>query len=841
MHTILQIYKRDLRRLITQPLTLVLALALGVVGGAYGWICIVVNHDPYGNTGNLKVAVSSEDAGAEISGMGELNLGSQLIESLETNDNMDWQFVDADTAVEGVESGEYYAALVFPEDFSANIASLLTSDAKPSQIEYYVNEKVNAASPRITDSVASTLEQTINEQFASQISGVVAELIANLSDQTTDAIDQSQQDGLAQVDDATAKLQSAIDGLDEASDSLDSAREQVSNAKTSLSDLTDAIDSSQNKLSASTTQLGQLRTTASSTLSSLSSTAAQGGVLLGQAAGGLGLAAGQANAGLQQASGQLDTVIESAQNVSDDYTALLAAIKQSSAADNDTVSALIATLEQQNADYQQAIDSLRTVSGNISTTSSAVSGTVSAGTSAIQSGIDSASDASQTIGSTAIPQLYAGLDSYAQMSTELAVALGSLQQVGEQGEATLDQLDSTLASVSSTLAATAQSLGDAQSDLSAASTDLHALRSSEVYAQLEALSGLDADALADFVASPATLETTTFYAVEDYGSSVAPMYTNLALWVGAFATVLIFRVEPDDEGVDSMTVTTGFLGRWLFFATVALLQSVIIAAGDLVIGVQTTTALGLFATCALISVSYVSIIYALTAAFTHIGRGLCVLLLVLQISGSSGMYPIEMMPEFFQRIYHVLPFTYGIKAIREIVGGMYGMNYVKAIAPMAAIAAVVMALVVALRPWTNHLTEYFNREMLATGLIVGEEFSVAGRGEHRTIRILVGTLAERQEHQRRLRERHQRYMDRYPKMRRAAIVAGVVVPAILAVFSVTSEEKVVMLSLWVVWLLVIMLGFVALEYFHGKFERLLREENDMETTADLGLAWTEGQ
>ena len=159
------------------------------------------------------------------------------------------------------------------------------------------------------------------------------------------------------------------------------------------------------------------------------------------------------------------------------------------------------------------------------------------------------------------------------------------------------------------------------------------------------------------------------FPVSSYGSAMAALFTNLSLWIGAFVMMVIFKVEVDTEGVAPIRVGEAYVGRFLLFASLGVLQAIVVCVGDLIIGVQTASAVAFVGTGILISLAYVSIIYALCVAFGHVGRGLCVLLVIMQIPGASGLYPIELMPQFFRNIYPFLPFTYGIDAMRETIAG----------------------------------------------------------------------------------------------------------------------------------------------------------------------------
>ena len=114
-----------------------------------------------------------------------------------------------------------------------------------------------------------------------------------------------------------------------------------------------------------------------------------------------------------------------------------------------------------------------------------------------------------------------------------------------------------------------------------------------------------------------------------------------------------------------------YLGRFLLLATLAAVQGLVTAIGDLVIGIQCASAPVFLLTCVITSLVYMSVIFALSTTFMHVGKGVCVALVILQVPGASGLYPIEMMPAFFRAIYPLLPFTYSIDAMRETIGGFY--------------------------------------------------------------------------------------------------------------------------------------------------------------------------
>ncbi|WP_167629292.1 YhgE/Pip domain-containing protein [Listeria valentina] len=179
MKKVLGIFILDWRRVFKAPLALLLVIALIILPSLYAWFNIEALWDPYSNTKGIKVAVSIDDKGAEVSVPGKnknVNIGSELKKKLKKNDKLGWTFVSNEKAQKGVKSGKYYAAIHIPADFSKDMVSVVTDDATKPQIDYSVNEKINAIAPKMTDAGASTIVNQISSEFVGTVSkSVLAE------------------------------------------------------------------------------------------------------------------------------------------------------------------------------------------------------------------------------------------------------------------------------------------------------------------------------------------------------------------------------------------------------------------------------------------------------------------------------------------------------------------------------------------------------------------------------------------------------------------------------------------------------------------------------------------
>ena len=175
MKQIFEIFKSDIKEIFRKVNTWIIIIGLIVLPSMYAWPNILSSWDPYSHTNNLKVAVISEDEGATVEGK-NVNLGESLITNLKGNKNLDWQFVSSkQQAEDGVKIGDYYASIVIPKSFSLDITSITRGELKKATIEYSVNEKINAISPKITNSGASALANTIGKNFVEVANGVIFE------------------------------------------------------------------------------------------------------------------------------------------------------------------------------------------------------------------------------------------------------------------------------------------------------------------------------------------------------------------------------------------------------------------------------------------------------------------------------------------------------------------------------------------------------------------------------------------------------------------------------------------------------------------------------------------
>lgn len=694
MRNIIAILKRDLSRIRGSVVALIVAVGLVIVPTLYAWFNIAGSWDPYGNTGNLKVAVANSDNGY----MSDLipvrvNIGDTVVSALRENDQLDWRFVSESDAVEGVRSGEYYAAVVIPENFSSRMMTVFSSDAEHAEIVYYENQKANAIAPRVTDKAASTVRQQIDETFAKTISDVglattssllefmdgdqIAAYAGNLSGTLAGAIT-TLRDASGSVDEFAGLLQSSTGLLDSTSDLLasagaanENAEALVGDAKTGLSGMHDALD-------AAVAAINQ----------SLKDSAGD----YDAAAKAIDEAFGAADAHVSLTVTQLrDASADVAKRASDmrDVQDNIFAVERDVEGSN--------LPEKLKAELVQKIDIVANTVGNVANQQELLAKHLSDAAASLETGAADARAKAQAVkdGIAEAKGSIGGVkDSYnATLKQQISDLSDAVADVARRGSDMADDLGATVtdlshaaSALSDDLAGAHEVLAGASADLVSAADDLQRLKevldtavTSGDLDRVRELIGSDPAALADALAAPVALDRQAVYHIKNYGSAMAPFYTTLSIWVAGIVLAAMLKANVDEADVKALgnpRLHELYLGRYAFFALLAFAQATLVCAGDLLFfGIQCEHPFQFMLVGWLAGFVFSNMIYTLTVSFGDIGKAIAVVLLVMQVAGSGGTFPIEMTADFFQAVYPFLPFTHAINAMHAAMAGAYGMEF----------------------------------------------------------------------------------------------------------------------------------------------------------------------
>ena len=822
-----EIFKRDVLRLLRNPVAMVITIGVCIIPSLYAWYNIEANWDPYGSTEGVKIAVANEDAGVETELTGELNAGDQTIDKLKENHDLGWVFTDAKKAEEGVRRGDYYAAIVIPRDFSEKLTSMLTGDFEQPELTYYVNEKKNAIAPKVTDIGAETIETQLNETFVGTVTSTLVTEAKKLGVDIDAAGESAHVGVMADVAHSVDALDRVRSGLSDMNATIDAAKKAAADAKSALAGMDEEAPSLVEALQRGDSLLGTTRSAARDFHTALSSALSSGAMHLGTAASDANSAVGAIAGAASSAKTKIDISLIDFQSVIDSNTRAIEALRKINGqlGNSGDIEIAIRELERQNQGLQQVKDGLQGQSDALGNDAAAFDKASGAMNDAIQGSVEGLGKTQKRINEEVMPRLSDGLDAFSSVSGDLVGVVRSLTPTIGQSISMLDQLDAMLDQTRQALASSDKTLADLQTTLGSVATDLSALRSSEATADLATILDMDPEDMSDFMSAPVMLRTEPVYPVANYGSGVTPFYTNLALWVGGFVLIAIFKLEVDDEGLGRFTANQGYFGRWMLMVLLGFVQSIIVCAGDLVLGIQCEHPALFMLAGVFTSFVYVNIIYALAISFKHIGKAIGVILVIVQIPGSSGMYPIEMMPGFFQALHPLLPFTYGINAMRETIGGMYGMDYLMNLVALGVFLLIALFVGVWLRPKLLNLNLLFDRELTGTGVMICEHDDMAR--EHFSLRSTVRALLDTEAYRRDVVERAARFERRYPTLIKTGFCLVFGLPILLFILTATLDldidGKLVMLLLWIV----AVIGADAYMIFVEYLRRSLRDQVHM--------------
>ena len=825
MKNVLRVLKRDFLRILKAPASIVVVLALIVLPSLYTWFNVVGFWDPYGNTGNLRVCVVNEDEGSSSNLTGEINLGDMVVEQLHDDDQLGWDFVDYDTAMEAVKSGHAYAAFVLPRDFSADLLTLLSGDFQQPQLEYYVNEKMNPVSPKITDTGANTLDTTINSTFVATVAKTVTDALGEEVGVAQGKIDDAHTNALARVDKAQQSISGARDSVQGLRDAADQSQTKVADAASLLSDADEVLGDLGGQMLIVQSLMGTTQTDVSKLTSGLMGAMDSGSIFLSQSAAKVNTAIGGAAGSVTEAQGRVDgaiaqgnAMVSASQAVVAQMEALVAQMD-----DNDpnkaSLEKAIERLKQSNTNASQSLSELSDMSADMGRVAESVSSASDSVNTAVQTTISNADSYRETLSSDTFPAINAGVGNLNVAVGNLAAAASAQRVLVDQAISLTGQLSETLTTARSALDQTDGVLADLQTSIDTVKTDLVALKTSTAITDFFGDgTTIDAEKVASFMQSPTEVKTEYLFPLNAYGSGMAPLFINMSLWIGVFMLMVIMRIEVDDEGIENLTAAQRYIARYLFFGGMVSLQAIVCCVGCLAIGVQCESVALFLLTAVLASLTYLAIQLTLSTTLQHIGKGICVILIFVQIPGATGLYPIEMTSPFFQFIYPFFPFTYGINALRETIAGFYGLEWGSFMAHLGIFFAIFLAIGLALRPYFSNLIRMFAREIERSDIINGEEVHLPERRFR--VAQLVRVLSDREDFCHHIADHATRFICWYPRLKRGALIVGIAVPAVIAiVFAVTAMEKVVVLTLWLVWLVLVLTFLVVVEFIRDNIER----------------------
>ncbi len=687
MRNIWTVFKTDIRTLSKCFFACVVVVAIALLPSLYAWLNIYSNWDPYGNTGGISIAVASLDEGyTDADGTYE-NKGDDVVADLREATSINWVIVDTEEEAKGgVESGDYYAAVVIDKQFSRNMYRMLTDWTGKPAITYYENAKKNAVATKITDTAVETLKRSISENYLEVvIDGIMEQSNLLAADLTADDPEAAVKGVLYQAQDllhACGRMMDAFEtvGGSGVSESSAAALEAaVANINKNLP------DGAQLQQTAAEIQM-RLNTALARVERALDrlSSAIENAPELPSAQQQLRDAAAQ----LEKAADTLETWAAGLEDSGTEAGKTQAeAARQTAAECRKTAKQLRALAESPDsadllADCDALVKSIRTMVDKIPVTSKA-----------LQKELDT-------------------------VAGQVADTMEGMATLAGDAKAMKTALAETADAVGDTMALLRPATEKLLTSLESTIDDLEGLTTDEYMDTLVNILGGDPAVYGQYFPEMVQTSVNAVYPIANYGSAMTPFYTVLAIWVGGVILSSLIKIHARTEGLIDPKPAELYFGRYLFFFVLSQIQAAVIVTGDLyILKVQCLHPGMLYLTGALTAFTFSLLIYSLALSFGDVGKAIVVVIMVMQIAGSSGTFPIELLPAIYQKIYRFFPFPYAIDAMRECICGMYGNYYWQQIGFLLLFAAAALLIGLLVRRPFMGLNHFMEEKLEETELL----------------------------------------------------------------------------------------------------------------------------
>lgn len=708
MSGILHLIRRDLRRAMSTVMAGILVFGLVVIPSLFTWFNVLASWDPFANTDQLKVAVASADEGYQSDLVPiRINLGEQVLSQLRADDQLEWVITSEDDAIEGTKAGRYYAAIVLPSTFSADMMTFYSDGAEATRLAYYTNEKKNALAPKITGQGAEGVSAQITTVFNETLGDVALSLVSSLSDYLGDGETQTAVARIqARLQGVATQLRSGAQTADMFTSLIDGTIPLVDSASSlvtgSASALAAASDAAGSGGQAADDLAATLQTATTAIADALTSTAA------GYAA--VGTAVDDLYARLDTVSGDqvaaIDALATRVQQQIDVTTALrdelatqVGPLLPPSA--QPALAQVLAQLDTAIAQQQAAHDGLVQAGQDVAAGNTSAQASHQQVKDLLAQAEKALQDAEASYSGTLQPQLDQLAATLAALESDVSSVQGDLAQASTALTGGGDSVREVLVSAKDATAGVGTALRTAADRFDALDTAFENALSTGDFSGLSEAIGSDPSVLATSLAAPVKVDRVAVFPVVSFGAGMTPLYLVLALWVGALLMTVAIRVDvPRDDlpGEPELTPTQKYLGRYGVFAILGLLQSTLVTVGlILFVQIQPANPFLLILAGWVISLVFTLLIYTLVVAFGNAGKALAVLLLVIQISGSGGAYPLQLLPPWFQGVSPFLPATHAITAVRAAIGGVYAGDFWIALGLLVLFAVPTLLLGLVLR------------------------------------------------------------------------------------------------------------------------------------------------
>ena len=714
MENIFKIYLNDIRTIIKNYVLLIIITGLIVLPSLYAWFNIKASWDPYGSTSRIKVAVVNNDVGGVI-GDNNINIGDKLIEKLKENNKLGWNFVDENEANEGLELGKYYAMITIPEAFTEETISIIDKIIERPKLIYKVNQKSNAIAPKITDKGVTTIKSEIDSNIIETVDGIVFKVL-NEAGITLEGSKEkliSLMNGVINLNNRLPEIENLIN---EIYNSGVEAEYITINAKNNLPLLQDTLKSSNEFLIGAKSALEKSKE-AMTNISPIIK--ADLDVLDKELSNLENIIDTIDNIDINK-----DSIVIGLDNISsklvDIDTAIGKIVKTLTPLSNfdENLKNLLKILEEVSANINSSNQIIAKIKLEIQNSNYEPSAKIEEIKVLVNKNHNIVTNILNNYDNTYVPSINSAISKLNDIADNSIVLIDNASQSMPNINNLLEKLENGLSLGKEEINKLREKLPAIKSSLGALSDKLSKVNNEEDLDEILSLLQNDWENVSKFLSSPVEIVEESIFSIPNYGSAMSPFYSTLALWVGGLILVSLLSTEVHNKNIKNIKAHEIYFGKMLIFLTLGIFQALILTVGDIYLLKCYVLNRFLFILISIISsIIFIIIIYTLVSLLGNIGKALAVILLVLQVAGSGGTFPVEVMPRFFRVLNPLLPFTYSISAMREAVAGIVKVNLISDLSKLFIFMFVFLLLGVLLKGTINTYLKKFKKKLNEGGLI----------------------------------------------------------------------------------------------------------------------------
>lgn len=708
-----EIFKKDLKNIFTNYGALIVVVALCILPSLYAWFNIKASWNPYAEsaTSGIKIGVVNKDLGATLNGK-DINLGNTVVDELKDNKQMGWQFVSEEEANQMVEEGKYYAMITIPEDFSKNLTSIVTDDIEKGEIIYTVNEKINAIAPKLTDKGATAVQEKISKAIVSTVSDTIFGLANDLGIELENQIPK-----ITTIYNALLDVQGNFGNIN---DTVNLAVQGAEQLKTLVVGIQEDIPMIKETVENAQKLSGEVKgflSTSKSSLNNIAPIIKNDIKILNEISNDVSTYTSALidaiNAGSENVPAMIDSLLDKLNSINKSADSLINILETMNKFSPGKFDDIISNLQTVSSKIDSAITALNTIKDGIAN-----------GEKPNLSLLNNIMALSNDI-SNITNNIYNNFDS--EIVSKINTIFDDAYTVADNAMSILSEAEEKLPQVSELLTTVYQGadkgiegiefvkekIPEAENMINDLISRVEGIKDSADLQDIVNLLKSDVKKRSDFLANPVEIVTNTLFSMGNYGTGMTPFYTVLSLWVGLLLLASMLTVEAHGD----YSATAQYFGKLLLFLSISIVQALIVSIGDLyVLKIYCVNPLLFVLGSVFTSIIFTFIVYSLCSVFGNVGKVLGIVLLVIQIGGSGGTFPIQLTPKFFQAINPFLPFTYAISFAREAIGGVVQSVLIKDIIVLSIYAVIFMIISVFLKKPINKLSQGFAESIKKSGI-----------------------------------------------------------------------------------------------------------------------------